>query len=786
MARRSSPEPRSLHESALIGDELHVFGGRTAEKSYFPRNEIWTCNVREEKRWVRRLAEGKNIPPPCHGARCIVIDGIMYSYGGAKEGGGLLGEVFGLEPKKMKWIKVATPPRKKHPCQRSYCCLWAIGRRMIMFGGVVGTVPQELLQSGAETFWGVNNEIYEFHFEEGREKGYWLDAELSGERPVPRSHAAMEAIDECRGLLHGGWGGWGGYLDDAFAVDLRNKKWICINFLPKPSARSGHQICRLVKRGFEEKNIFVLFGGSCVDKSEEEDSGYVLDFDKQKSYEIDLTPDNPAVLYHTLHCVAGQDGSAHLILSGGNDRRGCKKMLRIISLGPLNKFYMRIEALLLPRSTSVPSSVVQRSIRDAEQRIEKMREQYEELQEEMSECVSHSHDLQRQLDLHRVRFDSLQSECRKLEAEKLDKVTQCRTLEAQCQSVETEKNEIRILLHDERQSFQTQRQALELQCQGLSSQRQTLQDSLEESRRSLDQFLEVLSISPQQIHLTEDKLGTGAYSDVFIGDWHGMQVAVKKFHDLITTERTIPLFQSEVLTASRLHHPNIVRVCGAIVRPGLPFQIITELLEGSVSEVIDAAHLCGSYLSNYEQLSIAVDMTSAITYLHELYRRPYVHGDIRPTNVLVTMDMRAKVADLGSAHLLDSSRSSGPMSALYVAPERLPPTGERSSLSSDVYSLGVSLIEIFTGVGPIPAERSCQLSRIMNRAKLHAICLRMTAGRDRVRDRPSSGESLQVIRREIAELQSAGFLLKKRLVKGKFVAGEENRRHVVTLSDILI
>ena len=265
-----------------------------------------------------------------------------------------------------------------------------------------------------------------------------------------------------------------------------------------------------------------------------------------------------------------------------------------------------------------------------------------------------------------------------------------------------------------------------------------------------------------------------------------MQVAVKKFHDLITTERTIPLFQSEVLTASRLHHPNIVRVCGAIVRPGLPFQIITELLEGSVSEVIDAAHLCGSYLSNYEQLSIAVDMTSAITYLHELYRRPYVHGDIRPTNVLVTMDMRAKVADLGSAHLLDSSRSSGPMSALYVAPERLPPTGERSSLSSDVYSLGVSLIEIFTGVGPIPAERSCQLSRIMNRAKLHAICLRMTAGRDRVRDRPSSGESLQVIRREIAELQSAGFLLKKRLVKGKFVAGEENRRHVVTLSDILI
>ena len=261
---------------------------------------------------------------------------------------------------------------------------------------------------------------------------------------------------------------------------------------------------------------------------------------------------------------------------------------------------------------------------------------------------------------------------------------------------------------------------------------------------------------------------------------------MKKFHELITTEGTIPLFRREVLTASRLHHPNIVRVCGAIMRPGLPFQIVSELLEGSVSEVINAAHTSDSYLSTYEQLSIAVEMTSAITYLHELPLRPYVHGDIRPTNVLVTRDMRVKVADLGSAHLLDSSLSSGPMSALYVAPERLPPTSQRSSLPSDVYSLGVSLIEIFTGVTPIPEERSNQLRRLMNRDELHTICSRMIAGRGRVRDRPSSGECLQVLRRVIDQLQSAGFLSKKRLVKGKFVREGENRRHIVSLSDVLI
>ena len=79
-----------------------------------------------------------------------------------------------------------------------------------------------------------------------------------------------------------------------------------------------------------------------------------------------------------------------------------------------------------------------------------------------------------------------------------------------------------------------------------------------------------------------------------------------------------------------------------------------------MSELMDAAHSCGSYLYNYEQLSVVVDMTSAITYLHELLPRPYVHGDIRPTNALVTKDMRVKVADLGAAHLLEISRSSQP------------------------------------------------------------------------------------------------------------------------------
>ena len=274
-----------------------------------------------------------------------------------------------------------------------------------------------------------------------------------------------------------------------------------------------------------------------------------------------------------------------------------------------------------------------------------------------------------------------------------------------------------------------------------------------------------------------------AFLDVIIGHWHGMPVAVKKFHDLITTQRTIPTFRREVLTASRLHHPNIIRVCGAVMEDGIPFQIVSELLEGSVSEVIDAAHSSPCYLSHYEQLSIVVQMTSAIAYLHGLQPRPYVHADIRPTNVLVTRDMKVKVADLGAAHLVESSKSAGPLSRQYLAPERMPPTLGHSSLPSDVYSLGVSLIEIFTGVDPYPEERNRQLSQISNRRPLHRICFRMISDQEKIAERPTSAECLAILIREVEELARSGVPAIKRMVKGKFKGEGDARRHKVVLSD---
>ena len=168
-----APEKRFLHECALVDDHLHLFGGFDGSK-YFPRNEIFVMNVRRaEKKWIRRLTRGRTIPPPCEGARCVVIDKMIYSYGGKTKGGRRLGIVYRLDPKKMEWIEVATPIGGKKPHERSYCCLCAIGSRMIMFGGESEkNIPRDQLQSGAtqdEYDW--SNDIYEFRLEEGNEKG---------------------------------------------------------------------------------------------------------------------------------------------------------------------------------------------------------------------------------------------------------------------------------------------------------------------------------------------------------------------------------------------------------------------------------------------------------------------------------------------------------------------------------------------------------------------------------------------------------------------------------------
>ena len=86
--------------------------------------------------------------------------------------------------------------------------------------------------------------------------------------------------------------------------------------------------------------------------------------------------------------------------------------------------------------------------------------------------------------------------------------------------------------------------------------------------------------------------------------------------------------------------------------------------------------------------------------------------------------MRAKLGDVGAARFTDGSLSVGPMSPLYVAPERLADRTLPNSKEADVYSMGVTLGELFTGDQMDHEDRPRQLRSVRQR-DLRLVCVKM-------------------------------------------------------------
>ena len=103
--------------------------------------------------------------------------------------------------------------------------------------------------------------------------------------------------------------------------------------------------------------------------------------------------------------------------------------------------------------------------------------------------------------------------------------------------------------------------------------------------------------------------------------------------------------------------------------------------------------------------------------------------------------MRAKLGDLGAARFTDGSLSTGPMSPLYVAPERLGNSSFPNSKEADIYSMGVSLAELFTGDQMNREDRPRQL-RSVGQKDLRLVCVKMAC--DNVAERMMASVALTV------------------------------------------
>jgi len=196
-------------------------------------------------------------------------------------------------------------------------------------------------------------------------------------------------------------------------------------------------------------------------------------------------------------------------------------------------------------------------------------------------------------------------------------------------------------------------------------------------------------------------MGAGGMGSVFEAERtdgeFDQRVAIKLVRPGRWSEQALSLFRQERQILAQLQHPNIARLYdGGISEEGRPY-FTMELVEGI--PLTDYARRQG--LALRERLELFRQVCEAVRYAHQ---KLIVHLDLKPANILVGEGGRVKLLDFGIARLMAENASAGdshPARAFtlpYAAPELI--RGEAVGTQADVYSLGLILYELLTGVHP--------------------------------------------------------------------------------------
>src|SRR5438105_14676939 len=200
----------------------------------------------------------------------------------------------------------------------------------------------------------------------------------------------------------------------------------------------------------------------------------------------------------------------------------------------------------------------------------------------------------------------------------------------------------------------------------------------------------------------EELVGSGGMSSVFKARDTLLErrVALKVLHPHFTDDdQYVERFRREARAVASLSHPNIVTILDRGEDEGRQF-IVFELVEGrTLKEVLDEE----GRLPVARALEIAIQVARGLAFAHE---HGLVHRDVKPQNVILNGDGRAKVTDFGIARSLEVQGMTQTGTVLgtsnYIAPEQA--QGGTVDGATDVYSLGVVLFELLTGEVPFPGE----------------------------------------------------------------------------------
>lgn len=200
----------------------------------------------------------------------------------------------------------------------------------------------------------------------------------------------------------------------------------------------------------------------------------------------------------------------------------------------------------------------------------------------------------------------------------------------------------------------------------------------------------------------DNKLGEGRFGSVYWGQlWDGSQIAVKRLK--VWSHQAEQEFAVEIEVLGRVRHKNLLSLRGYCAE-GKEHLIVYDYMPNLSLH----SHLHGHYSAECildwgRRISTAIGSAEGIAYLHHRATPHIIHQDIKASNVLLDTDFQARVADFGFAKLIPDGATDAATDVKsnlgYLAPEYV--SSGKASESSDVYSLGVLLLELVCGKRPV-------------------------------------------------------------------------------------
>ncbi len=201
-------------------------------------------------------------------------------------------------------------------------------------------------------------------------------------------------------------------------------------------------------------------------------------------------------------------------------------------------------------------------------------------------------------------------------------------------------------------------------------------------------------------------------------------VAVKRIlRHLAQDSQFLDLFVEEARVGSQLQHPNIVQIEDFGCDQQGDYYMVSEWVEGlDLGRFLRAHEMAGLYPPWPMSAAVMIEILRGLSWAHSR-QAPIFHRDITPGNILIGVNGIAKLADFGLARAMDRARMTDPNiikgKLAYLAPEST--FGEKPSVQSDLYSLGVVLWEALSGRKLFKGETDIEVFMGVREAKIPSL-----------------------------------------------------------------